>query len=361
MIRVLHFGLSPNFGGIEKYIYDLTRSMPADINFNFINCWNKKVAYELELKKMGYHFLYITPRFNNYRRCIKDLKKIFQTQKFDYIHFHVMSYSFFEPVVLAAKYSDAKILVHYHGGGGNYAKEFSIKAKILNIIGKKLITRIKTINLACSDRSGEAFFHHRKYQVVEDGIEYDKYKFSEENRKEIRKKYHFSKNNIVLGCVGALIPIKNHSFIIEVFYRYQLKNPNARLLIVGDGYLKNELEQLAKKYSIEQKIIFSGQVKDVSKYYSAMDIYLMPSKNEGFGISLCEAQVNGLPCIVSTNFPKEVKITKNVKFLELSNANLWIKAIDTTKKNKDRHSFELSEKYSLKSTINKIIKIYKEK
>ena len=51
MIRVLHFGLSPNFGGIEKYIYDLTRSMPADINFNFINCWNKKVAYELELKK----------------------------------------------------------------------------------------------------------------------------------------------------------------------------------------------------------------------------------------------------------------------------------------------------------------------
>ena len=359
MIRVLHFGLSPNFGGIEKYIYDLSTNMPSDIKFDFINCWDKKVAYESELKKMGYTFLNITPRFVNYRKCIRDLKNIFQSKNYNYIHFHIMSYSFFEPVVLAAKFSNAKILIHYHGGGGNYTNEFSIKAKILNIIGENFIKRVNTINLACSERSGKSFFRNRKYKVIEDGIQYDKYKFSESNRKEIREKYHFNKENIVLGCVGTLIPIKNHKFIIEVFNRYQLEHANARLLIVGEGYLRNELEQLAQKYNISQKIIFTGQVKDVSKYYSAMDIYLMPSKNEGFGISLCEAQINGLPCLASPNFPKEVKITKNVKFLKLNDMNRWLNAINTMKR--DINIIELSQKYNLKNTTNKIIKVYKEK
>lgn len=360
MINVLHFGLSPNKGGIENYLYNLTTNAPSNVHFDFINCWNTKVAYEDELKKLGHKFLKITPRFDNYVKCLKELKQIFCNTKYDYIHFHIMTYSFFEPILLAKRYSNSKIIIHCHGGGKKYLSTQSMKVKVLHTIGKNLTKKVNTINLACSSESGIEIFGRKHFIVVKDGIDYKKFKFSAQNREILRKKYKIDSSENLWGNVGTLTAIKNQKFLIKLFYLYQKQHDNVKLMIVGDGSLKNELKSLTKLYKIENKVIFTGNVNNVEKYYSAMDTYLMPSINEGFGISLCEAQINGLYCFASMNFPKEVKLCNQVEFLDLNNIDDWLNKISKLKYIRTKSDLPLSYKYDLKYTLKEVFKIYEE-
>ena len=104
----------------------------------------------------------------------------------------------------------------------------------------------------------------------------------------------------VVGHVGRFNPVKNHSFMLKVLVELKKMNPDYKLMFVGDGELKESIENEAKTLGIHDSIIFTGIRNDVHRVLQAMDHFLFPSFNEGLGIGLIEAQASGLYCTANS-------------------------------------------------------------
>ena len=96
---------------------------------------------------------------------------------------------------------------------------------------------------------------------------------------------------------------------------------------IGTGSYENNIKKWIHERDLEGKVILTGIRSDVNKLMSAMDVFIMPSYYEGFGISLIEAQTNGLTCFASDRVPREVDVTGNVNFLSLDDYNVWANSI----------------------------------
>ena len=166
----------------------------------------------------------------------------------------------------------------------------------------------------------------------------------------------------MIGCVSTLLPVKNITFLLDIFYQIKKdKKNNYKLLLIGDGYLLDELKEKTKRLGMEDQVIFGGIRKDVHHVYSAMDCYIMTSISEGFGLSLCEAQVNGLKCFASDAFPLSSNISNSCTYISLSlTAKEWSKIIlaNYRKENK-RRGIYLSPEFDLKITCEQIYNLYK--
>jgi glycosyltransferase involved in cell wall biosynthesis len=141
-----------------------------------------------------------------------------------------------------------------------------------------------------------------KVSVVHIGLPQNKFLFNPQLRKKIREEFSIPEDSIVIGTVSRLVEFKGHIFLMKAFAELLKSNPNLRLLIIGDGPLKEELVSNTKKLQIEQKTIFSGARDDISGVLSAMDIFTQPSMDfggESFPVSILEAMSVGLPIVAS--------------------------------------------------------------
>ena len=94
--------------------------------------------------------------------------------------------------------------------------------------------------------------------------------------------------------------------------------------MVGEGELKSEIEGKIKELNLDDKVLFLGVRSDVADLMMAMDVFVFPSLFEGLPNSVIEAQATGLPCIISSNITKEVKVTELVKFMSINeNPEQW--------------------------------------
>ena len=139
-----------------------------------------------------------------------------------------------------------------------------------------------------------------KVKIIPNGIVLEDYqrKYSKEESRDI---LHLPlKGNIIL-FVGSLTPRKAPDVLVKAMSLVLRRCPDSLLLFVGDGYYRKDLEILAKKYGIFENIVFMGFVDEDTKKlcYSASDVFVLPSRSEGFGIVLLEASAYGLPLVVS--------------------------------------------------------------
>ena len=363
-IKVLFIGYGTNLGGIETFLFNLVKN--ADLKkfeFSFLVFkTNKKVVFYDELIKMGCKIYEMTPRSKNYFKFLKELKDVYTSNDFDYIHFNLMDLSCFERIIYANKYSSAKLIIHSHCGNIEYLKTKSIASRILHKIGMRYIKKINYIRLSCGEKAGKYMFGKDKFIVFNNGIDYDRFRFSLNNRKAIRKELNIKGNEICLGLVATFSPVKNHTFLIDVIYELNKLNENIKLILIGVGLLEDDIKKKVEELGLTEKVIFLGKKVDANKYYSAMDIYIMPSLSEGLSISLCEAQVNGLKCYTSDNVDKQSNISGNVEFLSLSQSpKEWAEHILKSNNSRDENALEkIPEEFDAKKSYNRIYKFYED-
>ena len=144
----------------------------------------------------------------------------------------------------------------------------------------------------------------------------------------------------MIGHIGTFIPVKNHSFLIDVVEQAYLIDPDVRCLLVGGGALLDDIKTAVKEKNLEEAVIFMGVCANVNELLSAMDIFVMPSFYEGLPVSLVEVQTNGLPAVVSDTITKEVKLQNNIYYMPLSeSAESWskkiLKVIDNNERTND--------------------------
>lgn len=123
----------------------------------------------------------------------------------------------------------------------------------------------------------------------------------------------FDKENIILGNVARLMPEKKgQDLLIQAVSKLKKKYPKIKCILAGDPAggdksILDNLKALTSKYDVEENIVFTGNVSDVPSLLKQIDIFIMPSRFEGFGISLIEAMAMGKPCIASDiDGPKEI-------------------------------------------------------
>lgn len=312
MKRILIFAayFHPHVGGYEKIVYELSRRLvQRGYEIDILTCNTERApAYE-ELD--GIHIyrlpcwnalnsLYPIPKpcptsFKILRRLLHKNYDVVNTQT----RFFITSFL----GLIFAKLKRTPLVHTEHG-----ARHSLVPNKVIDLISRAydhsigaLLVKSARRNTGISQAACEFLKHlgAANAQVIYNGIDTTIFRKKEDTN--YRQKLGISNDAAVITFVGRLIYAKGVQDLISAFSRIKDTTPNAKLLIVGDGPYRAELEKLAHQTDSHSSIIFLGQKNqdEIIDVLSATDIFVNPSYSEGLGISVMEASSIGLPIIAT--------------------------------------------------------------
>lgn len=323
-IRILHIVQRMEAGGTQSFLMNLYRNIDrSKVQFDFLVEYEEKEFYDDEIISLGGKIYYTnfrkTLNLIKFKRTMSDILKDHPEYKIVHIHATAIGKICTD---VARKCGVKTIIAHTHNNSA--VKDWKYYPKILL---RKLYTNGPTDFFACSEDAGRYTFKNKKFTVIYNAIDIDKFLFNQEVRENFRKELNIE-DKFVIGNIGRLHEQKNQSFLIDIFYEIQKNKDNAILLIIGKGPLENELKEKVSNLGINNKVYFLGNRKDVERIYQGMDVFVLPSLFEGLGIVAVEAQVSGLPVVASTGVAKEANITNNIQNIDLNDSiDTWKEAI----------------------------------
>lgn len=194
--------------------------------------------------------------------------------------------------------------------------------------------------------------------VIRNGIDLNRYRDDHKTREKVRKELGIPESAFVVGHVGRFFEPKNHEFLIKVFVEIKKIRADAFLLMIGDGILRNDIERKLHENGLDDSYMILSNRNDVPELLTAMDTFIFPSKVEGFGIALIEAQAAGLKCVTSTAVPDAACLTSLVEKKSLEDLPLeWCEAAlkqRPTNWNKDKLN-----QYDMQREIRKLEDLYR--
>jgi glycosyltransferase involved in cell wall biosynthesis len=162
--------------------------------------------------------------------------------------------------------------------------------------------------------------------------------------------------------VGRFAYQKNHDYLIDVFSQLKKSMPQARLLLVGEGELKESVEKKAFQKGVADSVILYGVSNDIPSLMMAMDVFALPSHFEGLPIVGVEAQATGLPVIFSDCITKSAKLSSNVYYLPINKDSIqnWVDMIIKSLKTDRNAAYEelFNRGFDIRHTTQSLVKIY---
>jgi glycosyltransferase involved in cell wall biosynthesis len=327
-IKVLQFPIANASGGITQYALQNWKLIDrARFQFDFATR-SKTLDFADELSEQGckIHYLSCSSEENEVQ-FIKEFHQILD-EGYDAIHLHTSYWKGFLAEKLAIERKCPIIIIHSHStmvdvGNEQLRNEYVRKH---NEYRNTLPLVYATHFCACSKLASDWLFGEQiprqRVQILKNAIDLQAYSFSKETRMAYREKLGLN-GCFVVGNIGRFAYQKNHEMLIEIFREVYQRVPQARLMLIGGGELESNIRHQVKVHGLEHVVMFLGKRTDVSQLLQAMDIFLLPSRFEGLGLVLIEAQAAGLRCIASTGIPKEAKITPNLSFVPNSVSD-WV-------------------------------------
>lgn len=316
--RILHCPIgNMNVGGIENVIMQIYRNIDRKrFQFDFV-VHEKENVYAEEIVSLGgiiYQIPYISVDYKNHCKAFE--KILLEHPEYKVIHIHT-TYSIMYIDAKIAKKLGRKVIIHSHNSSARG------KRKWFHYMYKKKLSDIADYRIACSDIAAAWMFTEESMEkngitIWKNSVDLEKFQFNLAAREEIRIKYGYNDDNILIGNIARLSYQKNQTLLIKIFAKLYHNYPNFRLIIVGDGEDKNMLKKQVSKFNLDKVVCFTGQQRP-EKFLMAMDIFVLTSRYEGFGISLLEAQAAGLPVVAPNFTDKIIKITD--AFYEINNYN----------------------------------------
>ena len=362
-IRVLQVLGTLNLGGAESRVMDLYRNMNhEEIQFDFLIHTGEKQHFEEEIEALGGK-IYRLPRFKvyNYFSYKKAVKKFFEEHtEMKAVHGHMTSTAgIFLPI--AKKCGVPMTIAHARSAGVDQG----IKGKITLLLRRNLKEKTDYC-FTCSALAGEAVFGKKameegRVRTIPNAIEASKYTYHQVTRERIRKELHLE-DKFVIGHVGRFDFMKNHKFLLEVFEALVKEESNAVLMLLGDGTLKEEIQELVRQKGLQDKVLFMGNRKNISDYFQAMDYFVFPSLFEGLPGTVVEAQAAGLKCLIADTITKEVVLSDLVTCYSLEKkATQWAGYILKTKEYVRENTLQLiaNAGFDVKKQVEKMTAFYK--
>ena len=325
MIKILNSELENTWGGIESFLINVNHNINLEkIQFDyFMRGDNEEIEKNIEGR------IFKVP--NGCFKYVRFVRRKLLEEKYDIIHLHKNSAANLLLPILAKIYSKSShIIIHAHN---TQASDPNIIKYLLHHINRKMLDKIADSRFACSEIAAEWLFGKKKHKknpvyYVKNGISVKKYIYDTSIRKKIRKQLTIGENIYLIGNVGRLYKQKNQMFLIDILAEVKKTYSDTKLILCGDGDLKNNLIQKAVDLNVINDIIFMGECRNVNEILQAMDVFVMPSLYEGLTIAAIEAQCAGLPCVFSDTLSKETMLTHQCVTLSLKeDSSVWAEAL----------------------------------
>lgn len=324
-------------GGVETVVMNYYRHIDRSrVQFDLLVDSDSTLVPRAEVEALGGRVIEVPP-YQQLPRYIHELEHLFHEERWPIVHSHINSLSVFP--LYAAKQAGIPIrIAHSHNTSG---KGEPIRSAMKHVL-RPLANLYPTHRLACSSCAGKWLFgKSTSFNVLQNAFDAGSFHFDPIARKRMRASLGIQAGTFVFGHAGRFSPQKNQAWLIRRFASLIENRTDIVLVLAGDGPNRIKCERLASKLDIPFNVIFAGQVSNMPAFYSAMDCFLIPSTYEGLGLVAVEAQLAGLPCIVSCNVPSEVNPAGEVIFAPLDNAQLWESLMRTSELRANRFLTQL--------------------
>lgn len=347
-------------GGVERVARDIgLYADPQKYETHYI-VFDKEIGeYEADVLAHGCKIFRLQEPSLDYQRFFSDMRRIMSETQYEVVHAHTM-FNIGWCMKLAREARVPKRIAHAHSSLTNNG---GAKVRAYETLMRHFILRDATDLIACGQKAGIRLFGERAFrqrtELILNGIDTDLFSFDESARVAIRSQNGLQ-DSFVIGHVGHLLDVKNQRFLLELMPEILSQQPNAKLMMLGEGPDRPMLEMLIAELGLQNHVIMTGNVSNVNEYLSAMDVFAFPSIYEGMPLSIIEVQANGLPCILSTGVPSDVYLTDLVSPISLDQPEKWVHAILAAKrKNPSRYAVQLWDcGFDTESVMRRIYAIY---
>lgn len=296
-MRIAQLAFTPSFSGIAIMVWNIYERLNHESNKVDIICMENSFfsAREKTLNKNGSEYIRIRPRHANkilkHLEVYQQLKKILQEKEYDIVHLHGGSNLMNIIAIMAIRNRGIKIIAHSHN------EENSMKP--FNRIAKRIISKYSDKQLSCSEKAANAMFDNNNWIYIRNGIDTKRFQFSGKDRKVVRDEFRIKDGQFFIGNIGRLSEQKNQLYLVKVFNEIIKTGVDAKLLIIGEGPLKDDIQNLIDGKGLSDKVIMIERSDEIPQILSALDFFLLPSLYEGLPVSAVESQANGLRTIIS--------------------------------------------------------------
>lgn len=366
---VLQFVPSLSDGGAETLVKDYCIIGKANhirmkivMYMDFPNTANSRIVKENEIPIIKLYKMWNLPtrifhKLFGRKYIAHKLKKVIVEEKPVAIHVHMKLLDYLAELSGFLKSTNIKLFYTCHSDPERY---FSDRDSKEYIACKKLIENNNLQLIALHEEMKNklnSMFSISNTIVVRNGVNFNVFHQISISKSEKRRELEIGEEAFVIGHIGRFMSLKNHAFLIDIFSEVLKIKPSAHLLLVGSGELKTKIQEKATKLGIISKITFLSNRTDISEILSIMDVFVFPSLVEGLSITLVEAQVVGIPCVVSDRINRETYCSNKICELSIDDPiSKWVNAITEFKPN--IKTWENINNYDLNKEILKLIQLY---
>ena len=364
--KVMQFIFALNDGGAETLVkdYDLLLDKDKfDVDILTIQSVSNTANYKTLLDN-NINIINIFPDLNIFYKLINKffkqhyipykIKKIIKKEQPSCIHVHLSLLKYLKPISKELK--GIKLFYTCHslpdkffevGSQDMEAAKYLINNNDLQLIGlhKSMVQEL------------DKMFNVDNTVLIRNGVDFSKFETVGESKSDIRKEIGIPINAFVIGHIGRFSYAKNHSLLLDIFCEVLKRNTLATLLLVGTGELKEVILKKAELLGISDRVYMLEHRTDVNRILKAMDVFVFPSLYEGFPVSLVEAQVARLKCVVSNSVTQECYLTEKTIPVDINApAYEWAEIIcDDSVRNLE---YGQIENYDLRNEIKKLEELY---
>ena len=314
-IRILHSVGSMNRGGTETWLMHLLRRIDRRrFKMDFLVRTSRPGAYDSEARSLGANVIPCTDPTRPWQ-FIPALKNALSRHgPYDIVHSYGLHYATGAILRCAARMGIPGRIAHCRDDAAQIAS-MSVAHRIAGAVCRRLVRKHAVMGFAVSSNAAENMFGPNwksdpRVSILPGALDMDPFHESVDPH-EARSSLGIPDSAFVVGHVGRFDKVKNHDFIIEIMREIVRKQPDACLLLIGDGPLRPRIERKAADVGLANRTIFAGSRSDVPRLLlGAVDVFLFPSFSEGLPVVGMEVQCAGVPLVLTDTITDELEVVK---------------------------------------------------
>lgn len=296
-LSIVHVVDSLEVGGLERVTVDLAKAQLAAGHQVCVFSINATQGLKPELLASGIDVIEGHKAGTLDRKVLSKLRELLRVRRADVVHAHNFVPNYYAALAkLMMRRSPVQVCTCHDMGMrlANRKLRWLFKWSLTQtqevaMVGRQVYERYLNTGLVPAAHA----------RPVLNGIPLAKFERTQAQRERARAELDLDADDVVIGCVGRLVPLKNHRLMIEVFPRLKERHPRLKLVIIGDGELMPALQAQVAAMGVGESVILAGQRSNVSALLPALDIFALPSQTEGVSIALLEACASGLAVLAT--------------------------------------------------------------
>jgi len=364
-IRVLHLLSSAEIAGGERYLYDLVNHSDELIMHHIILPY--KGPFAQILKDSGFPFDIIPLKHNYFVRSFTDIIRLIRIKNIDIVHTHGYRANLYGRIACMLK--NIRHIVTVHVSLFDYKNTPKLLRYFYFFI--ETVLSFKTYKYICISRAMADDMRRlkipaKKISIIPNGVDLKRF-YPRPACSKIRKEFGVNPKTPLIGTAGRLVPEKGQIHLIKALKILKDKHCELKCLFIGNGPLLNKINGKAAAFGVKDMCIFAGTRNDIEKIYPILDLFVLPSIREPFGLVLLEAMATQIPVLAFSNGgPQEfIKSGRNGVLAPPEDSYRLAEEIQFLLQNNDRARSladqgrkSVEQNYNVKNTIRKIDNLY---